>query len=197
MPARGSGFSAWSSTRTPTPPPPVTPTSALRVHAPGPSSSPAGRTARSRPRSGGLSDSERSPVGAGAGGHELRVATAGDATKGQELLALPGPELAAGPAQDEGQPGAFEGQLEQLIGGQLDHQLVDGAARTPFEDVDADHVTPDGADAAGDGAQGAGPVGEPHPGHVLLHTRTVRVPYERRVSRPRNADYRAEGGRSR
>src|SRR5205823_2180979 len=88
-------------------------------------------------------------------------------------------------------------QLEQLIGGQLDHQLVDGAAGTPFEDVDADHVTPDGADAAGDGAQGAGPVGEPHPGHVLLHTRTVRVPYERRVSRPRNADYGAEGGRFR
>ena len=60
-------------------------------------------------------------------------------------------------------------QRHQAGVGELDDQLVDGPARAPLEDVDADHVAPDRADAAGDRAQRSRTVGQPHPHDERLH----------------------------
>ena len=55
--------------------------------------------------------------------------------------------------------------------GKLDDELVDGPASAPLQDLDAHHVAPDRADAAGHRAQGAGPVRQPDPEHVAHHRR--------------------------
>ncbi|TLZ31477.1 MAG: hypothetical protein E6K32_19980 [Gammaproteobacteria bacterium] len=80
-------------------------------------------------------------------------------------------------------------QGDQLGRRQLDQQLVDRKPAPALEDLDADDVAPDGADAAGHRAQGAGAVGHPDPGDVGEHDRTLRPVCERPVSRPRNDGY--------
>ncbi len=47
--------------------------------------------------------------------------------------------------------------------GEIDGEFVDGDVRTALEDVDADDVAADGADARRDQTERAGAVGEPHP----------------------------------
>ena len=53
-------------------------------------------------------------------------------------------------------------QREQLGVGQHHPELVDGDALVALEDVDPDDVAPHRPDAGGDGAEGPGPVGQPH-----------------------------------
>ena len=76
-------------------------------------------------------------------------------------------------------------QLDQSRAvGQLDHQLVDGPAGAPLEDVDADDVAPHRADAAGHLPERAGSVRQPHADDVGLHgERTLRRPCEPRCFR--------------
>ena len=52
---------------------------------------------------------------------------------------------------------------------QVDDQLVDGPAGAPLENVDADHVAPDGADAAGHLAEGPRAVRHPDADDKGLH----------------------------
>ena len=69
--------------------------------------------------------------------------------------------------------------------GQVDDQLVDGPARAPLEDVDADDVAAHRADAAGHRAQGAGAVGQPQPYDEGLHgASSVPAACEREISCP-------------
>ncbi len=60
-------------------------------------------------------------------------------------------------------------QLDEPAVGQLDDQLVDRSSAASLEDLDADDVAPDRADAAGDRAERAGTVRQPDPDHVRLH----------------------------
>jgi hypothetical protein len=60
-------------------------------------------------------------------------------------------------------------ERHQLVGGQLDRQLVDGPPGAPFEDVDADHVTTDGTDPAGHRPQSPRAVGQPEAKDVGAH----------------------------
>jgi len=62
-----------------------------------------------------------------------------------------------------------EEQLDRRAVGQLHHQLIDGLPRASFEDVDADDVAADRTDAAGDGTERTGAIGQPHPDEVALH----------------------------
>ena len=66
-------------------------------------------------------------------------------------------------------------QRHQPVVGQVDEQLIDGTATTPFEDVDADQVTTDRPDPAGNCTQRARPVRHPDPHHVNGHGRNRRA----------------------
>ena len=61
---------------------------------------------------------------------------------------------AAGRTSSTSTPSTWSTSLDQQrhepVVGQLDHELVDGPAGAPLEDVDADHVAAHRADAAGD-----------------------------------------------
>ena len=54
-------------------------------------------------------------------------------------------------------------QLQDVEARQHDGELVDDDALGPLEDVDADDVAADGADAGRDETEGTGPVGQPDP----------------------------------
>ena len=95
-------------------------------------------------------------------------------------------------------------QIDETGLGKGDDQLVDRAARSPLEDLDAHDVAAHGTDAARDLAERTGAIGQPDPHRVVLHH---RAPYGisvnglflgrrngRRVRRPgaRSTDCRAQ-----
>jgi hypothetical protein len=75
--------------------------------------------------------------------------------------------------------------------GQLDHELVDSPALTASHDVDRDDIGPDRADAAGDGTEGTGPVGQSHPEQEGSHAVSLGNGHERRVSVGRRSNEQA------
>ena len=75
-------------------------------------------------------------------------------------------------------------QVQEVGPGQLDHELVDGPARAPLEDLHTHQVAAHGADPAGYGTQGAGPVWHPHSDHIGRHVVTLGGQRERSVSNP-------------
>ena len=62
-------------------------------------------------------------------------------------------------------------QVDEPVLGQRHDQLVDRPPGAPFEDLDADHVAADGADATGDLTERARPVGDPDANDVRPHRR--------------------------
>ena len=67
----------------------------------------------------------------------------------------------------------LEQQRHQVVGGQLDGQLVDRPTGAALEDVDADDVAADRADPARHGTEGTRPVGQPQPHHEGAHGRAT------------------------
>ena len=94
-------------------------------------------------------------------------------------LADDGPDVLDVDAVDLGDLG--HEQLDQPVLGQPHHELVDGPARAPLEDLDAHDVAPHRADPAGHLAQRAGPVGKPEAHDVEGHR---RAPYRPAVTAP-------------
>ncbi len=75
-------------------------------------------------------------------------------------------------------------QIDEPGLGKGDDQLVDRAARSPFEDLDAHDVAAHGTDAARDLPERTGAIGQPDPHRVVLHhSCTLRTLRERSVSR--------------
>jgi hypothetical protein len=60
-------------------------------------------------------------------------------------------------------------QVDEILAGQSDAQLVDDDTVLALEDVDGDHVAADRADPAGHGAEGAGSVGQLNADQVVGH----------------------------
>src|SRR5205807_6420192 len=77
---------------------------------------------------------------------------------------------------------AYE-QGHQAFLGELDGQLVDSASAAPLQDVDAHEVAAHRTDAAGHGAEGARPVGQPDPQDVRGHDLNLRTKCEQAVTR--------------
>ncbi len=60
----------------------------------------------------------------------------------------------------------FDQQTDEVCVRELDDELVDGAARAPFEDVDTDDVTADRAHPTRHPAERTRPVGQPQSHHI-------------------------------
>ena len=73
-------------------------------------------------------------------------------------------------------------QVDETWLGESDDQLVDRAAGTAFEDLDADHVAAHRPDAARDLPERPWAIGQPHAHGVVLHHCTLRSLRERCVT---------------
>ena len=73
-------------------------------------------------------------------------------------------------------------QVDEIVAGQADAQLVDDDTVLALEDVDGDDVTADRADPAGHRPECTRPIGQLHPDQVVGHRLRLGVHCVRAVS---------------